>query len=114
MKFRVLWALAFALLMAWAVNAEPVQLYVSTLGDDAASGAEDAPLASLAGARDRLRALRSAQGVPDGAMVTFGGGVYPVQKAVGFTPEDAGTADHGVKTHWSQQGHGPSLCIGRG
>jgi len=93
MKFRVLWALTFVLLMPWAVNAEPVQLYVSTLGDDAASGAEDAPLASLVGARDRLRALRSAQGVPDGAMVTFGGGVYPVRKAVVFTPEDSGTAE---------------------
>jgi len=86
MKSRVLWALAFVLLMPWAVNAEPVQLYVSTLGDDAASGVEDAPLASLAGARDRLRALRSAQGVPDGAIVTFGEGVYPVRKAVVESP----------------------------
>ncbi len=93
MKFRVLWALALVLLMPWAVNAEPVQLYVSTLGDDTASGAEDAPLASLAGARDRLRALRSEQGMPDGAVVTIHGGVYPVRKMVVFTPEDSGTAE---------------------
>ena len=93
MKSYVGWLCCLSLLMPVAVYAAPVQLVVSTQGDDAANGSTETPLASLAGARDRLRVLRLADGLPDGAVVTFASGTYAVQKAVVFIPEDSGTEE---------------------
>ena len=92
MKVHVAWAiLGLMLLLPLTSSAAPLQLRVSTQGDDTASGTTDAPLASLAGARDRLRNLRSKPGLPDGAVVTLEAGTYPVQQAILFSPEDSGT-----------------------
>ncbi len=94
MKFSLMWCVfGFLFLLPLASGANVVQLHVSAQGDDAASGAADAPLASLAGARDRLRALRRTTGLPAGAVVTFAEGTYPVRQAIAFAPEDSGTAE---------------------
>ena len=71
----------------------PVLIYVSPRGDDAATGAKDAPLRTLAGARDRLRSVRAAQGgrLPGGAIVTFLSGEYAFDGTVKFTEEDSGS-----------------------
>jgi len=57
-------------------GAAPLQLHVSIQGDDAADGAADTPLASFAGARDRLRVLRRTTGLLVVAVVTLVTGTY--------------------------------------
>lgn len=64
-------------------------LYVSPDGDDAADGTAEHPLATLAGARDKVRALLPA--ADDGITVYFRGGEYPVTGSVTFTAEDSGS-----------------------
>jgi hypothetical protein len=93
MKINIAWLiLGFMLLVPLTSSAAPMQLVVSTQGNDAASGTADAPLASLTGARDRLRSLRRTVDLPAGAVVTLEAGTYSVQQAILFTPEDSGTA----------------------
>lgn len=87
------WILAFVLSLPLAATAAPLQLYVSPDGSDNAGGAINTPLASFTGARDRIRALRSTSDLSEGVVVTFAEGVYPVQEAVLFTPEDSGTEE---------------------
>jgi hypothetical protein len=76
-------------------------LYVSPQGRDEWSGGlaapnggrTDGPLATLTGARDRLRALRrSGQLAGRPVTVQVRGGVYRLAAPLVFTPEDAGTA----------------------
>ncbi len=53
----------------------------------------DGPVATLAGARDRLRALRRERKIPDGPItVLIANGTYPVSGPVVFEPADGGTA----------------------
>ncbi|GAB6164405.1 hypothetical protein JCM19992_04050 [Thermostilla marina] len=69
-------------------------LHVAPSGDDAAPGTVDAPLASLAGARDRIRAIRREKGLPSGGItVLIHGGTYSMRATTEFTAEDAGTAE---------------------
>ncbi len=78
----------------------PVTLYVSTAGNETWSGrlAEpnkartDGPLASLAGARDRIRAERS-QYVGRPISVLVRGGTYSLAQPFILQPQDSGTAD---------------------
>lgn len=93
----------FAILMTlswvYAVNAAPLQLYVAPNGNDAWSGQleapnadqSDGPLATLAGARDVLRANRKADRLPEGAIVTVGEGNYVFTETLKLTADDAGT-----------------------
>ncbi len=61
-----------------------------TLSDAAASG-EDGPLASLAGARDRIRKLKAAQGLPEGGVVVeLAPGTYRLEKTFELAAEDSG------------------------
>ncbi|MBU0638114.1 MAG: right-handed parallel beta-helix repeat-containing protein, partial [Planctomycetes bacterium] len=74
-------------------------LYVATSGNDAWSGrlAEpnadktDGPYATLDRARDELRELRTADGLPGGATVCLRSGVYYLTAPFVLTPEDSGT-----------------------
>jgi len=81
-------------------TAPPVTLFVAPDGDDRWSGRSarpdaartDGPLASLQGARDRIRALRREPDPPAGPItVTIAGGTYPITEAVDFEPGDGGT-----------------------
>lgn len=95
--------------LAAGAGAVPARvLHVAPHGDDAAEGVHpDAPLASMAGARDRVRALRAAGEVAaDGKVeVHFAPGRYPVTEAVRFGPEDSHTAYVGA-------GEAPSVLSG--
>jgi len=120
----LVFALFFSALAVVAAAQAPthgITLYVSPQGRDAWSGrraetsrdGKDGPLATLAGARDRVRALRT-QGALAGKPVTIlvRGGVYPLAEPLVFTPQDSGTADAPV-TYAAYPGEKPVVSSGR-
>ncbi|MGB9689392.1 right-handed parallel beta-helix repeat-containing protein [Thermogutta sp.] len=69
-------------------------LHVAPHGNDAHSGTADAPLASLAAARDRIRQIRKEQSLPRGGItVLVHRGIYRMSETLELTEEDSGTAD---------------------
>lgn len=71
-----------------------VVLHVSSQGDDAAPGSQNAPLATLAGARDAVRKMRAARGgqLPEGGVhILVHGGTYPASGSFVLGAEDSGT-----------------------
>ena len=76
---------------SWAAAAE---LFVATNGADDALGTLQAPLATLVGARDAIRAMKAADVLPAGGVtVWIRGGVYPQAASFTLGTEDSGTAD---------------------
>ena len=86
-----------------AVAAQGATLYVSPQGNDAAVGSEEKPLASLDGARRRVRQLR-VQGVKEEITVLFEDGVYPLKEPVRFTPLDSGAEQGKTIYKWKVSG----------
>ncbi|MFZ2657268.1 MAG: right-handed parallel beta-helix repeat-containing protein [Victivallales bacterium] len=69
-----------------------MEFFVSPDGSDANSGRADSPFATLAKARDTVRALK-AGGLPAGGVaVTLKSGEYTVTETLALTAEDSGTA----------------------
>ena len=67
-------------------------LHVSPQGDDSNPGTEDKPLASLEGARDRLRAIRKSSSLATGSLIVMvHGGRYQVLRTLRLAAEDSGT-----------------------
>ncbi|MGM0491717.1 MAG: right-handed parallel beta-helix repeat-containing protein [Armatimonadota bacterium] len=97
------------------------QLYVATDGDDGWSGSllepdagrTDGPLASLEGARDRMRLLREGGGGGERGPVTvvIRGGRYQLPRAFSLGPRDSGTADAPV-TYAAYPGEQPVFSGG--
>ncbi len=113
--------LAGILLLATAAvaGAETV-LYVAPNGNDAWSGALDAPnaegadgpLATWAAARDAIRARKAEGPLKEPVTVRIRGGVYYVTEPLVFTPEDSGTQDAPI-TYAAYPGETPLLHGGR-
>jgi len=101
-------------------HAEPITLYVATNGNDAWPGhaAEpngdktDGPLASLAGARDAIRKLRSDGKLPGPVLVRVGKGEYLQPEPLVLGPEDSGTWDMPI-VYAGDADHPPILSGGR-
>ena len=75
--------------LAAPLPASPLALYVSPLGRDSASGRLNSPLATPAGARDRLRALKRAGRLPtEGATVWMLPGTYRLKDTFKLTAQD--------------------------
>ena len=80
-----------------AVNVGAADFIVSPSGKDtwsgklADTGEKDGPFATLARARDAVRALHQAQKEPRPVRVVLRGGTYYLDSAVEFGPEDSGT-----------------------
>lgn len=71
-----------------------VEIYVAADGDDRADGSIGAPLRTLEGARDAIRALKTSSGLPDGGVtVSLRGGTYARTAAFELGAGDSGTAD---------------------
>lgn len=67
-------------------------IYVDVDGDDQNSGTIDEPLATMVGARDKIREMKKAGALPEGgAVVYFRGGTYEIKEGMIFTDEDSGT-----------------------
>ncbi|MBI2421773.1 MAG: right-handed parallel beta-helix repeat-containing protein [Candidatus Hydrogenedentes bacterium] len=77
-----------------AASTAPLTLHVAPNGVDTATGASaDDALATLTGARDRLRTLRPEGKLDEGAIVQIAAGAYALTAPVEFTPADSGTED---------------------
>jgi len=69
-------------------------LYVAPSGNDTAGGTREAPFATLQRARDEIRRIKKAGGLPQGGVtVEIAGGVYELAKPLELTAEDSGTAE---------------------
>lgn len=67
------------------------RFFVAPNGDDANPGTRERPFATLARARDAVRALKRGKGLPkDGVTVFVRGGAYPVASTFELTAEDSG------------------------
>lgn len=99
------------LVLCVAVAADGLTLFVAPDGDDAAAGTREAPLAGLAGARDRIRALR-ARGLDEPVTVEIAGGVYLLDETFRLTPEDSGSAAAPV-VYQAADGAAPEFWGGR-
>ena len=96
MKIKKLISLAVAAIMAVSTMsmtnlnfyAADTAIYVAPDGDDAAAGTVDAPLATLAGAKEKLKTLKGAVGENDTVTVRLRGGRYPLSEPLTFTGED--------------------------
>lgn len=66
-------------------------VHVAPMGSDSDSGTAGRPLATLEGARDRVRALKAERGLPlGGIMVLVHGGRYSVRQTFRLGAEDSG------------------------
>lgn len=106
-------------LTAYAV--ETRHLYVAPDGDDQWTGrfadplpnGLDGPLATPAGARDRLRVLRKApEGLTTPVAVFLRTGTYALEAPLVFEPEDSGTAEAPI-TYAAFPGESPVISGGR-
>ncbi len=72
-------------------------LFVAPGGDDANPGSANSPLATLAGARDAIRRMKAAEGLPVGGVtVELREGVYELGAAFALEAGDSGTAQSPV------------------
>jgi len=111
------WLLLFGLSVSYA---QAVNFYVSPDGNDAWSGRlaqpnagrTDGPLASLAGARDAVRRLKSKGPITEPVHVTVADGIYKLTELVVFTPEDSGTKECPI-IYEAARGARPIFTAGR-
>lgn len=115
--WRPIWALGVVLMVTGMAQAATT-LYVAPKGRDSWSGATakpgagDGPLASLAGARDRLRELRLQGKLVAPVRVVVADGEYHLKGTLVFGPEDGGTAAAPV-TYEAAPGAKPIFSAGR-
>lgn len=89
MLIRIL-LLAALCAVSGGAGAAPLLLNVRPGGDDAST---TGPFASIAGARDAIRALRASGSIDGPVRVVVEAGEYQITEPVVFLPEDSGTAD---------------------
>ncbi len=87
---RDLPSLTIVLLLLCSSAVADTTLYVAPSGDDSAPGTRQAPLATLAGARDRVRQAKSEK-PEEPIRVAFAAGIYHQAAPVEFTADDSGT-----------------------
>lgn len=88
------------------------ELYVSPSGDDGNSGTREQPLATLTGARDRIRELRSRGAITDTLFVRILPDTYTLMEPFVLTVEDAGSATSPVIYTSAEADKRPLFCGG--
>lgn len=89
------------------------EFFVAPAGDDANPGTEERPFATLERARDAVRALRAAGGLPPGGVsVVVRGGDYPVRATLRLGGEDSGAPGAPV-VYRARPGETPRFVGGR-
>jgi hypothetical protein len=93
MKLMLTTTMALLMALTGSVRAATT-LYVAPSGNDTAGGTREAPFATLERARDEIRHMKKAGGLPQGGVtVEISGGVYELAKPLELTAEDSGTAE---------------------
>ncbi|WP_165973296.1 right-handed parallel beta-helix repeat-containing protein [Pedobacter sp. ok626] len=87
-KIKSLFIFVISILIA--NSAFSTTIYISTRGNDANVGTRESPLASLAGARDKIRALKNQGNLAD-IQVVIAAGNYFMKDPVVYTAEDGGS-----------------------
>jgi len=101
-KRRLLPVLTF--LLPLCALAAPAEFHVAPDGADENPGTRERPFRTLARARDAIRVLKRAQGLPaGGATVWIAGGTYSPAEPLDLGPEDAGSAESPI-TYWAREG----------
>jgi len=92
--FIVLSLFACIALACFPISAQSFkELFVSPTGNDANAGTLASPLATLEGAKNKIRQWKaSGQIAANGITVYFREGTYPITETVAFNAEDAGTS----------------------
>ncbi|MBN2311985.1 MAG: right-handed parallel beta-helix repeat-containing protein, partial [Candidatus Hydrogenedentes bacterium] len=101
-------------------TAGAVTLHVAPGGNDAWSGTPqapnadgtDGPKASLAGARDAVRALKAKGPLTEPVDIILADGTYALTETLALAPEDSGTADCPI-TYAAAPGAHPVVSGGR-
>jgi len=101
-----------ALLISHTLIAD-VRLYVSPDGDDHNPGSPDRPLATLEGARDKIRQLRLDRQITDTVFVEILPGTYYITKALSLTAEDTGTPQSPVVFYGANDNNRPLISGGK-
>lgn len=84
-------------------------LFVSPTGSDTNAGTLEKPLATLEGAKAKVRSLKAAGNLlSDGITVYFRKGNYLIRETIAFGPEDSGTSQSPI-TYQNYQGENVSL-----
>jgi hypothetical protein len=83
----------FVLLLGIWFSGGAQTIYVSPSGNDANAGTASYPLASLEGARDRIREMRRQGEIKDTAVVKILGGTYYLQQPLLLNGDDCATAE---------------------
>lgn len=92
MEFRKSIVLFILLLCTGSIlQGQTVRIFISPEGDNEASGTSDAPLASLEGARDRIRKIKAEENIKDTIFVIVREGEYRLGQPFYLGPEDGGT-----------------------
>ncbi|MSU47735.1 MAG: hypothetical protein EXS37_01335 [Opitutus sp.] len=82
------------LLLAPMAALRAADFYVAPTGDDTNSGGSERPFATLERARDAIRALKRASGLPKGGVtVHVRAGTYQLNTPLSLTREDSGTVE---------------------
>jgi len=80
------------LMLLTSPTALAVDFHVAPSGNDANPGSKERPFATLARARDAVRALKSKAPLAEPVRVNVAGGQYALDEPLALTPEDGGTA----------------------
>lgn len=90
MQLKHIFLISCCILSFTAGDAQTI--YVSTKGNDGASGAKEDPVASMDAALKRARGLREKGPINHPVIISIGPGIYPLAAPVVLTEKDAGTA----------------------
>jgi hypothetical protein len=96
--------LFIALLMTAALPARSLTIYVSPYGRDSNAGTAHGPMATLTGARDKIRNWRQTHTAGEPVQVIITPGKYYLKEPFQLTAEDGGTAQYPVVYKAEQEG----------
>ena len=99
-------------LLCLATSVSATELYVSPGGNDADPGTAERPLATLTGARNAIRALKTRSPLSEPVHVKIAGGIYTLDEPLLLEPQDSGTPQAPI-TYQALPGARPEFRGGR-